>query len=210
MAHAVAAVFGLAVDLDYEPGGQTMRSIIHDMLRSAGRVPAEFEARHAEFSQALAAESNRLIEVGAFDIRPCAGGIDLVRRLAEAPDIILGLLTGNPESLARGKLRAAGYDDSLLPVGAYGDEHPDRAELVGMAVRRAEAYAGVRLAPADVVLIGDTPRDIQAGHACGARVIAVGTGHTPPRDLAEAGADLALDDLLDQERILACLRGNTP
>lgn len=205
MAHAVEAVFGLSADRDYEPGGQTMRSIVHDTLRSAERDPAAFQTHHAEFSQALAAECSRLIETGDFDIRPCPGGIELIRRLSETPDVMLGLLTGNSEAVARGKLRAAGYDDRLFPVGAYGDEHPDRAALVGVAVRRAEAYAGARFTPADVILIGDTPHDIEAGHAYGARVIAVGTGHTPTHDLAEA--DLVLDDLLNRERILTCLRG---
>ncbi len=210
MVPAVKTVFGLAADRDYEPGGQPMSGIIRDLLQDAGRDPAEFDARHAEFSLALETAFNGLIAAGSFDIRPCPGGPELVTRLAAAPDIQLGLLTGNPESVARGKLRAAGYDDGLFPVGAYGDEHPDRAELVGWAIRRAGDHTGVRFDPAAVVLIGDTLRDVESGHAHGVRVIAVGTGETPAADLADAGADLVLNDLMDGDRILAIIRGEHP
>ncbi|MYD74878.1 MAG: HAD family hydrolase, partial [Chloroflexi bacterium] len=57
----------------------------------------------------------------------------------------------------------------------------------------------------DVVVIGDTAHDIEAGHAIGARVVAVRTGYSEPGDLDEA--DVTLDDLSDLQESLAALLG---
>ena len=48
---------------------------------------------------------------------------------------------------------------------------------------------------ADVFVIGDTPRDIDAAHAAGCSAIGVATGHYDAAALGDAGADHVLATL---------------
>src|SRR5262249_59903363 len=59
---------------------------------------------------------------------------------ALGPAVVQSVLTGNVPAVARAKLAAVGLDSYLdLDVGAYGDHHEVRAELVHLA--RAPACA---------------------------------------------------------------------
>jgi phosphoglycolate phosphatase-like HAD superfamily hydrolase len=51
---------------------------------------------------------------------------------------------------------------------------------------------------ADIYVIGDTPRDIEAAHAVECTAIAVATGHYDREALLEAGADHVLDTLEEE------------
>lgn len=53
--------------------------------------------------------------------------------------------------------------------------------------------------PSGAVLIGDTPSDVQAGHALRARVIAVASGRSSREVLRAAGAEHVLTDLADTD-----------
>jgi phosphoglycolate phosphatase-like HAD superfamily hydrolase len=44
----------------------------------------------------------------------------------------------------------------------------------------------------DVLVIGDTPRDIEAGRAAGFRTVGVATGQYSADQLRDSGADLAI------------------
>lgn len=107
---------------------------------------------------------------------------------------MVGLLTGNGLRTAHVKLELAGLDRSRFDIGGYGDEHPDRNELARLALRRAEAGSGHRF---DAIVVGDTPSDIQAARAIGAKAVAVTTGHFTRAQLEGAGADVVVDTLAD-------------
>ena len=66
---------------------------------------------------------------------------------------------------------------------------------------------GARVDPASVWVIGDTPLDIGAAHANGARALAVATGPLSADELRAAGAHAVLDDLSDVEAVLELLLG---
>ena len=57
--------------------------------------------------------------------------------------------------------------------------------------------AGTALEPASLRSVRDTPRDIEAGHGAGIRVIGVATGDFTVDQLAGAGADWAIASLRD-------------
>ena len=119
------------------------------------------------------------------------------------------VLTGNVRSVAEVKLAALGLREWLdLCIGAYGDDHEDRTELVHVARRRAAAVHGRSAAEfggTATVVIGDTPLDISAALAAGARAVGVATGSYSADDLAMAGADAILPDLTDTATVLRAL-----
>lgn len=119
------------------------------------------------------------------------------------------VLTGNIRTVAEVKLSALGLREALdLCIGAYGDDHEIRAELVQVARRRAAAVHG-RL-PADfegcaTVVVGDTPLDVEAALVTGARAVGVATGRYSATELAAAGANVVLPDLTDTAMVLESL-----
>jgi phosphoglycolate phosphatase-like HAD superfamily hydrolase len=128
---------------------------------------------------------------------------------SQAGRIHQSVLTGNIRSVAEVKLAALGLREWLdLCIGAYGDDHEDRTELVEVARRRAAAVHGASAAAFDgaaTVVIGDTPLDIFAALAAGARAVGVATGSYSADDLAMAGADAVLPDLADTAAVLRAL-----
>jgi phosphoglycolate phosphatase len=120
--------------------------------------------------------------------------------------LVQSVLTGNMQATAAAKLAALDLDQFLdLRVGAYGDAHEIRADLVPLARARAAAAYGGDFAGRATVLIGDTPLDIEAAQLAGARSIAVATGGFSAAELAAAGADTVLPDLADTARVLAAI-----
>lgn len=114
----------------------------------------------------------------------------------------LGIVTGNIEATARHKLRHAGllhYFD-LRGFGC-GCDHPDRVEIARIALERAGN-------PQCSVLIGDTPKDVNAANVNGMVSIAVATGAFDVQTLEKTGADYVFEDLSDTERVLAVLEAS--
>lgn len=111
--------------------------------------------------------------------------------LERDPSFALGLLTGNFERGAETKL--AHFDLwRRFRFGAFGDEHTDRRALVPVAVERARARG---IDAAHVVVIGDTPLDVDCAHAHGARAVAVATGEYSHDELVATGAEIVVDTL---------------
>jgi phosphoglycolate phosphatase len=137
-----------------------------------------------------------------------AGGGD--GQAGPPPDgrLVQSVLTGNMRVTARAKLAALGLDQHLdLRVGAYGDAHEIRADLVPLARARAAAAYGAGFDGRATVLIGDTPLDIEAARLTGARSVGVATGQFSAAELAAAGAGAVLPDLTDTGRVLAAITG---
>ena len=120
--------------------------------------------------------------------------------------VVQSLLTGNIRPLAEVKLGPLGLTRHLdLDVGAYGDAHEVRSELVGPARRRAALAYRAEFGHEATVLVGDTPLDIEAAVVTGARAVGVATGGFSMAELARAGADAVLPDLTDTSRVLAAV-----
>jgi phosphoglycolate phosphatase len=120
--------------------------------------------------------------------------------------VVQALLTGNIRPLAEVKLGALGLTDHLdLDVGAYGDVHELRFELVGPARRKAALAYGGDFGGEATILVGDTPLDIEAALVTGARAVGVATGSFSVAELTAAGAHAVLPDLTDTDRVLAAI-----
>ncbi|MDQ3588205.1 MAG: haloacid dehalogenase-like hydrolase [Actinomycetota bacterium] len=140
------------------------------------------------------------------DGRAMPGATAALQALHDRPDVLQSLLTGNIEANAATKLGAFGLERWIdLEIGGYGSDGGVRSELVAVALGRAEAKHGVKLGPRDAVLVGDTPLDVAAGRAAGARVVAVASGHSSEEELRGAGPDAVLNDLRDTDALLEAI-----
>ncbi|MCU0797021.1 MAG: HAD hydrolase-like protein [Akkermansiaceae bacterium] len=119
-----------------------------------------------------------------FQPRLLPGVVELLDHLEER-GVTVGLLTGNLEAGARLKVRRFGIEHHF-PFGAYGGEHADRNRLGPLAWQRAELHAGRSFDTGEILVIGDTPKDIACAAAIGARCLAVATGHCGVGELAAA------------------------
>lgn len=96
-----------------------------------------------------------------------------------------GLLTGNIEQGAYLKNKAQGIEE-YFAFGAYSDDHHNRNELGFFAAERASEHLNDCITPEDLLIIGDTIKDIACARACGAKVAAITTGHANKDELADA------------------------
>jgi phosphoglycolate phosphatase len=118
------------------------------------------------------------------------GVTEILDRLMD-DGILLGLTTGNVEEAAHIKLARANLN-RYFSFGGYGSDSPDRTELTKKALERAELVSGDTLDRDRCFSCGDTPRDVEAGHGAGIRVVGVATGEFTVDELLEAGADAAI------------------
>ena len=117
--------------------------------------------------------------------------------------VLLGLVTGNVEAAAHIKLSRANLN-RFFSFGGYGSDSPDRGELTKKSLERGSVVMGHDLDPALCFSVGDTPRDVEAGHFAGIRVTGVATGKYSVDELRVAGADAAITTL---EQGLSLLSG---
>jgi phosphoglycolate phosphatase-like HAD superfamily hydrolase len=135
------------------------------------------------------------------------GIVDLLPRLADHPDVQLGLLTGNLRETAYLKLQL-GALDGFFPFGAFGSDHRDRYQLPSIAIGRAYDFTGYRYGGREVVIIGDTEHDIGCGRTASALSVAVCTGRYDRKELEPFEPDFLLDDLTDTEAVIGILTGD--
>lgn len=177
-----------------EFAGRTEPMIMGDMLGLHSIEPTP--ELLAALTDALAAVyhqgKDRLARTG----RALPGARTVLAALAQRPDVVNTVLTGNLHQVAVTKLTAFDLIDYLdLDVGAYGSDHAHRPTLVGIARERASAKYATNFPPETITLIGDTPHDVAAGLHAGAHVLGVATGKTTAADLTAAGAHVVLPDL---------------
>ena len=176
------------------PGGKTDPIIIEEVFAlHLGRPPtvAEYDEVIERYLPLLHAELARSEQ---FRLMPAV--IETLDFLAGDGGVTLGLATGNVRAAAEAKLERAGLWPRFA-LGGYGCDHRDRERLVARAIERATELGGAPVDPRDVVVVGDTPFDIAAARACGARVVAVATGRPSREELAACEPDVLLDTLAE-------------
>ena len=175
----------------YDFGGRTDTEAVIDLMTEAGLPRDEVEGRMGEVRSHY---GDLLERLDPEQMRLLPGVTDLLEELADHDDTCVALLTGNWEIGARAKLEPFGLN-RFFEFGAFGEDGVRRNELVPVAVDRATARLGTTPEPSDVVIIGDTVRDIACGDAHGVPVLAVATGFTPGPRLEQAGARWVVPDL---------------
>ncbi|MHC4292382.1 MAG: HAD family hydrolase [Planctomycetota bacterium] len=130
------------------------------------------------------------------------GVSELLSKL-EQSGIVLGLVTGNLEQIARAKLEKIGIGH-FFRVGGFGSDHINRTDLVKIAVQRAEAQFDFG-SHRRVFHFGDAPQDMRASREAGVVPIGVATGLFTAQQLTSAGAQKVIPDLTGADDILQYL-----
>lgn len=204
MARAAQQLFNLPdADKSIAMAGRTDTWIVAQMAK---RFAAPFDADVlARFEQIYIGYLLEEIETPHANKGLLPGVAETLAMLERRADVHLGLLTGNFIRGARIKLEYFGIW-RYFRGGAFGDDGQDRNGLLATAMARVAAAGGPVVAPADVVIVGDTPLDVEVAKVGGARAIAVATGPYSAEMLRESGADIVLEDLSDQDAVLDALR----
>ncbi|HSD24588.1 MAG TPA: HAD family hydrolase [Solirubrobacterales bacterium] len=155
--------------------------------RALGREPTEEEA-DALMRRRLDHLPEEVENSPGYLVQDCV--VETLERVS-ADGILLGLTTGNVEEAARIKLERADLD-RFFSFGGYGSDSPDRTELTRKALERAGERYGEGFDLSRCFSCGDTPRDVEAGHGAGIRVVGVATGEFTAEELKEAGAEAAI------------------
>jgi phosphoglycolate phosphatase len=220
---ALAELYGLPLPAGLQSmAGRTDAAIAVEVLSLAGVADAEAEVPRFQTALArLAPQADGIVRARGRVLPGAAAAIEALatqsvhRPGATGPaadgQVIQSLLTGNIPAMARVKLSALGLTSHLdLNIGAYGDISRIRADLVPVARRNAAARYGGDFAGRATVLVGDTPSDIEAAAAHGARSVAVASGQFTWQQLADAGADAVLADLTDTSEVVRAIITGRP
>ncbi|HEU5057820.1 MAG TPA: HAD family hydrolase [Kofleriaceae bacterium] len=187
---AFAARYGLAGAMEgVQLGGKTDPNIVEEVfLARLGRRPSQMEIDDILdlYLPRLRAE---LAAATRFHLMPSV--VETLDHLAGLPGVRLGLATGNIRAGAQAKLERGGLWHRF-ELGGFACDHRDRDRLVARAIERAGGVS-----PDEVVVVGDTPFDVAAARACGARVLAVATGSVGKGALAACQPDAVFDTLAE-------------
>jgi phosphoglycolate phosphatase len=186
--HGIPADIGQFTDAgmtDPDVGAQTFEAVIG--RKATSRELAQLIQRRLEHLPEAIAESE------GYKVLP---GVPKLLKQLSRDGHLLGLITGNGDGAAFVKL-SRGDLMRWFSFGAYATAGVTRADIVRRAVERGEAMLGCDVPNADILVVGDTPRDIEAAHEAGCTAIGVATGHHDAAALTEAGADHVLETLED-------------
>ena len=191
-------IYSIQADVEsINPHGMTDQQIITEVLKKHEIK----EKRNAlNFKECM----NTIVETFAKEIKNenpvILNGVTHLLEELFRRKIIMGIVSGNLEPIAKLKLEKAGLI-SYFPVGGYGSDHINRSRLVKLAILRAEIYSGRKFF-GNVFIFGDTPRDIGAGKSAGVKTVGIATGKYSSEDLHSAGADFVFTDMSDTGAIL--------
>ena len=127
----------------------------------------------------------------------------------QRPDVHSMLLTGNTERGARAKLTHYGLIE-FFEGGAFSTDAGPRSRIAERALEMVRGrYPEAAIEPGHVLVIGDTPHDIDCGRAVGARTIAVASGVYGAEALRAHGAWRVMDRIPPVDEFVAIIDGGS-
>lgn len=204
---AVLKTFGVVGDIrTVIPDGNTDPLIVEEIFAAAHLEVEITEERWQSFTINLQQSYSRAVRERHTKISPLPGVLELVQGLATIEGFYQGVVTGNLEGIARLKLEAAGLG-AYLKLGAYGSDSRDRNNLPQVARERWEKETGSFVAPDHCVIVGDTPKDLEAARKNRMKCLLVGTGRYPVEELAYFRPDACLSDFTSTQAVIETLLG---
>lgn len=181
--------------------GQTDPSILKSVFLEHRETPPTKAETSRLYGLYLLELRHTLRDANGFRLLPGVGR--LLARLSVRENTIIGLATGNIEKGARAKLRRARLNNRFS-FGGFGSDFSERYQIVQVAAERGMASIPQAINPF-VWVIGDTPRDVEAGKIAGVKTIAVATGGSDSETLRATEPDFLFDNLSDSTAFLSIL-----
>lgn len=187
---ALTQVFGIAVPCMVPLHGRTDLGVFRELLACNGieDSPDNFQRLQAAYFESLPGELKRR---GG---RILPGVVDILAQLRRISGCQVGLLTGNMPISAQMKLEHFGLWESF-EFGIFGDTVAHRPDLSRQVTAVVNNHSGHEVPAQCIIVVGDTPLDVQLARALQARCLAVCTGGFTADELLSAGACRAVDDL---------------
>ncbi len=194
---ALMQVFGVSEATPVQLHGRTDFGIMTELLQSHGieaspeNIGILCDCYYERLPTTLQSRPGRVLP----------GVLGLLDKFEAATGCHLGLLTGNMPISAQFKLEHYGLWERFA-FGVFGDAALHRTDLSEPAIAAVRKQVADALPTSRVVVIGDTPMDVELALAMSSRSLAVCTGGFEERTLVAAGADKVVPDLSDIEGIM--------
>lgn len=186
-------IFGIDVSIDeIDHPGKVDMQIIFELLKLHGIEEADIKKNLNKLFKLMAEFTKENIRYSKPKVLPGA------RRLLETlkrRKYTLGLVTGNIKEVAKAKLEINNLW-KYFQIGGFGDMSINRTDLVKMAIKQS------KMNRQNVVLIGDSPRDIKCGKEAGVKTIIVATGYHAVNHLKLHRPDFVFKNLTNTQRII--------
>lgn len=200
---AFKEVYGIDTTIDIiQYSGMTDQQIIFETLKINGLKEEEIKSKLDLCMEKMIDTFNETINNDEFIVLL---GVKELLKVLNDNNVLVGLVTGNLEPIARGKMKKIGLNH-YFKVGGFGNENIDRTELVKIAIKKAQDNFDFIFSD-NVYLFGDAPQDMKAGKEAGIISVGITTGIYSKEQLENAGASLVLNDLTDTEEILKYILG---
>lgn len=194
--HAFKKVYGVEVDIRIiNYGGMTDPAIAIEVLKKIGLKENEIMPKLHGCMDAIVDYFQKNVKRDKIPILP---GVNELLELLEEKRALLGLITGNLEPIAWGKLKSINIDH-YFKLGGFGSDSINRTQLVKIAVNKAAHDFNFK---GTTFVIGDTPRDIKAGFEADAKTIAVATGIYSVDELQNYNPNFVFENLENKDKIL--------
>ncbi len=186
--------------------GMTEQEIIRGVLKKNGVPLEEINAKMAQCMQVMVKSFKRMVGRSRAEVLP---GVRKLLEKLEQKSVMIGLVTGNLEPIARGKLKKLRLN-KYFKIGGFGSDDASRANLVRIARKRAADRVGYEMANSQIYLVGDTPQDINAAKKANIKTLAVATGTYTRDELQKFNPDYVFVDLVATEKILKAILQTHP
>lgn len=205
MTHAGRELFGDNFTLEGLDTAGRLDGLIWADAAARNRVD-DPDRHHEAFRAAYGRHfRRRVLEAGL--VHRLEGVKELVDALRTVDGLTCGLLTGNYPETGQMKIEGAGLAIEHFPVQAWGVDGGHRRELPPVAMSRYEVHHGRPIGAERVVIIGDTPHDVDCARHSGCRSLAVATGKFSEDELAQAGADRVVPTLGSTDDLVGWIMG---
>jgi len=194
----IKEIFGIQAPIDrLKLHGMTDQQIVTDLLKISGIEDSTIKEKMDLCIKSITQFYN--LHRSDDNVHLMEGVKSLLKELSKHEDVILGLVTGNIEQIAYGKLSSVSISEHFT-LGGFGSDHIERYRLVEIAIERAKKKYNIK--KLNTFIVGDTPKDIIAAKKAGVYSIGVATGSFDKQELKKAGADFVLESLSEKEKFI--------
>lgn len=198
-------IFGTPGNLqNLRVSGMTDTQIIYESLKVEGFTPEQIISAKKELLPVFKEEMTKKLSQTLNPYEMFPGVREILETTSADPNFLNCLLTGNFSVAAQIKL--SHFDLWKYFANApnfFGEISHDRRELGKDAVKTVSAFLEKEVTARQFIVIGDTPNDIAAARAFGAKIVSVATGRNHPKEeLLKSEPDSLLENLLNTNEVL--------